>query len=179
MTEQRDLADILRSTGQRVIGAADLILQTTQPAPTTTDSALDALTLAEAIGREAELVKVDEASGSWAAAWDATLTSYHYGPLSDRVTVTVRGTHVLVDGSHGAATATAKVGLSIGLCSWPTPTPSPTPTPDPALPPVDADATARCGDLLVPITIPGGSTEPVLHISAATLKAKFTPALAK
>ena len=42
-TEQRDLADILRSTGQRVIGAADLILQTTQPAPTITDSALDAL----------------------------------------------------------------------------------------------------------------------------------------
>ena len=43
VTEQRDLADILRSTGQRVIGAADLILQTTQPAPTITDSALDAL----------------------------------------------------------------------------------------------------------------------------------------
>ena len=43
MTEQRDLADILRSTGQRVIGAADLILQTTQPAPTITDCALDAL----------------------------------------------------------------------------------------------------------------------------------------
>ncbi len=43
VTEQRDLADILRSTGQRVIGAADLILQTTQPAPTITDIALDAL----------------------------------------------------------------------------------------------------------------------------------------
>ena len=43
VTEQRDLADILRSTGQRVIGAADLILQTTQPAPTITDTALDAL----------------------------------------------------------------------------------------------------------------------------------------
>ena len=43
VTEQRDLADILRSTGQRVIGAADLILQTTQPAPTITDAALDAL----------------------------------------------------------------------------------------------------------------------------------------
>ena len=43
VTEQRDLADILRSTGQRVICAADLILQTTQPAPTITDCALDAL----------------------------------------------------------------------------------------------------------------------------------------
>lgn len=43
VTEQRDLADILRSTGQRVIGAADMILQTTQPAPTITDSALEAL----------------------------------------------------------------------------------------------------------------------------------------
>jgi len=43
VTEQRDLADILRSTGQRVIGAADIILQTTQPAPTITDTALDAL----------------------------------------------------------------------------------------------------------------------------------------
>ena len=43
VTEQRDLADILRSTGQRVIGAADLILQATQPAPTITDGALDAL----------------------------------------------------------------------------------------------------------------------------------------
>lgn len=43
VTEQRDLSDILRSTGQRVLGAADLILQTTQPAPTITDTALDAL----------------------------------------------------------------------------------------------------------------------------------------
>ncbi|MBB1496091.1 hypothetical protein J4N02_03340 [Propioniciclava sp. MC1595] len=43
VTEDRDLADILRSTGQRVIGAADLILQTTQPDPTITDTALDAL----------------------------------------------------------------------------------------------------------------------------------------
>jgi len=43
VTEDRDLADILRSTGHRVIGAADLILQTTQPAPTITDTALDAL----------------------------------------------------------------------------------------------------------------------------------------
>ena len=43
VTEDRDLADILRSTGQRVIGAADLILQATQPAPTITDGALDAL----------------------------------------------------------------------------------------------------------------------------------------
>ena len=43
VTEDRDLADILRSTGHRVIGAADLILQTTQPAPTITDAALDAL----------------------------------------------------------------------------------------------------------------------------------------
>jgi antirestriction protein ArdC len=43
VTEERDLADILRSTGQRVIGAADLILQTTQPAPTITDTALEAL----------------------------------------------------------------------------------------------------------------------------------------
>ncbi|MBB1515647.1 hypothetical protein H5398_06610 [Tessaracoccus sp. MC1679] len=43
VTEQRDLADILRSTGQRVIGAAGLILQATQPAPTITDTALDAL----------------------------------------------------------------------------------------------------------------------------------------
>ena len=43
MTEERDLGDILRSTGQRVIGAADLILQATQLAPTITDTALDAL----------------------------------------------------------------------------------------------------------------------------------------
>ncbi len=43
VTEQRDLADILRSTGQRVISAADVILQTTQPAPTITDTALNAL----------------------------------------------------------------------------------------------------------------------------------------
>ena len=43
VTEDRDLADILRSTGQRVIGAADLILQATQPTPTITDGALDAM----------------------------------------------------------------------------------------------------------------------------------------
>ena len=43
VTEDRDLADILRSTGQRVIGAADLILQDTQPAPPITDGALDAM----------------------------------------------------------------------------------------------------------------------------------------
>ena len=43
VTADRDLADILRSTGQRVIGAADLILQVTQPTPTMTDGALDAL----------------------------------------------------------------------------------------------------------------------------------------
>ena len=43
VTEDRDLADILRSTGQRVIGAADLMLQATQPAPSVTDAALDAL----------------------------------------------------------------------------------------------------------------------------------------
>jgi len=43
VTEDRDLADILRSTGQRVIGAADLILQATQPAPTIIDGALDAM----------------------------------------------------------------------------------------------------------------------------------------
>lgn len=43
VTEERDLADVLRSTGQRVIGAADLILQATLPAPSVTDIALDAL----------------------------------------------------------------------------------------------------------------------------------------
>ena len=43
VTEDRDLADLLRSTGQRVIGAADLILQATQPTPTITDGALDAI----------------------------------------------------------------------------------------------------------------------------------------
>jgi antirestriction protein ArdC len=43
VTEDRDLADILRSTGQRVIGAAELILQATQPTPTITDGALDAI----------------------------------------------------------------------------------------------------------------------------------------
>ena len=43
VSEQRDLADILRSTGQRVIGAADLILQATQPMPSITETALDAL----------------------------------------------------------------------------------------------------------------------------------------
>lgn len=43
VTEQRDLAEILRSTGQRVIGAAVLILKATQPAPTIADGALDAL----------------------------------------------------------------------------------------------------------------------------------------
>ena len=43
VTEQRDLADILRSTGQRVIGAADLILQTTQPSHSIAITALDAL----------------------------------------------------------------------------------------------------------------------------------------
>ncbi len=43
VTEHRDLADILRSTGQRVIGAADAILKATQPEPTITDAALDAL----------------------------------------------------------------------------------------------------------------------------------------
>ena len=43
VSERRDLADILRSTGQRVIGAADLILQVTQPMPSITETALDAL----------------------------------------------------------------------------------------------------------------------------------------
>lgn len=43
VTEHRDLADILRSTGQRVIGAADLILQATQPGGSIPDDAQDAL----------------------------------------------------------------------------------------------------------------------------------------
>ncbi|MHA6512959.1 hypothetical protein [Tessaracoccus sp. Z1128] len=43
MTDHRDLIEILRSTGQRVTGAADLILQATQPGATITDTALDAL----------------------------------------------------------------------------------------------------------------------------------------
>lgn len=43
VTEERDLVDILCSTGQRVIGAADVILQATQPAPSITEIALDAL----------------------------------------------------------------------------------------------------------------------------------------
>jgi len=37
------LGGILRSCRQRVIGAVDLILQATQPAPSVTDAALDAL----------------------------------------------------------------------------------------------------------------------------------------
>lgn len=42
MADQRDLIETLRSTGQRITGAADLILQATQPDATITDTALDA-----------------------------------------------------------------------------------------------------------------------------------------
>lgn len=42
MTDHRDLIEILRSTGQRITGAADLILQATQPGATIGDTALDA-----------------------------------------------------------------------------------------------------------------------------------------
>ena len=41
--DQNDLADILRTTGQRVIGAASLILEATRPESSITDAALDAL----------------------------------------------------------------------------------------------------------------------------------------
>lgn len=39
MTDHRDLIEILRSTGQLVTGAADAILQATQPGATITDTA--------------------------------------------------------------------------------------------------------------------------------------------
>lgn len=73
VTEQRDLADILRSTGQRVIGAADLILQATQPAPSITDAALDAL--------EAD-VRVQNDPARWEAISVGEATSPEPAPVS-------------------------------------------------------------------------------------------------
>ena len=112
---------------------------------------------------------------------NATVTAYSYNPLSDRIKVTTRSKTVLIDGSYGQATAWAKTGVSIGLCTWtaPTPGPTPAPPPTPTIPPTDSDLIAKCGDLDVPITVPGAGGKPVLHIGASDLKAEFKPALAK
>lgn len=125
-----------------------------------------------------------DAAASYASRNDATLVSYRYLPLADRVEVTVRSTRPLVTGGYEEATAWTRIGLRVGPCvlpAAPTPTPTPTvspaPTPAPSPEPTPYDAVAVCGELRVPVTVrPRGN--PTLRISPADLKSRFEPVLA-
>lgn len=138
------------------------------------------------------------AASEFAARNAASIISYTYNPASDRIEVRVRSNAVSERGQREVATATARIGLRIGVCKLPPPpktptpppttpppplppgaTPTPTPSPKPTTPPPTSfSGTATCGDLSMPVTlgIPSGKVTS-LKISAAALKDRFTPAL--
>lgn len=130
------------------------------------------------------------AASEFASRNGATLVHYQYFPGSDRIEVTVRSNAVLETGSREEARATARLGINIGPCSIPpapTPTPVPTfspspgasPTPTPSPTPTSYTTNATCGGLIVPVRMTPGTGVPLLLISAADIKAHFTPALAE
>lgn len=130
------------------------------------------------------------AASEFAQRNGATLIRYRYLAASDRIEVTVRSQNALVSGARESATASAQVGLRLQACVvGPAPSPSPStpaspstpggsPSPRPTTPPPTSyDTMADCGDLRVPVTMPTGAGAPVLKITAAELKGRFTPAL--
>ncbi len=111
---------------------------------------------------------------SFAARNGATVTSYCYYPVQDRIEVTVRSQAVLESGRREDASAVAELGLRLGPCVLPdapeppepepTPTPTPsstsTPTPTPTPTPDDVVKKGRCGDVEFDVTFPGGGGPP-------------------
>ena len=111
---------------------------------------------------------------SFAARNGATVTSYCYYPVQDRIEVTVRSQSVLESGRREDASAVAELGLRLGPCVLPdapeppepepTPTPTPsstsTPTPTPTPTPDDVVKKGRCGDVEFDVTFPGGGGPP-------------------
>lgn len=129
------------------------------------------------------------AASDFAMRNGANVVEYRYYPQADRVEVRVRSQEVLATGDHEYARATAQVGLHINKCvvsGPPTPTTPTVSTPSPGAPsptstpsaPTTYDSVAVCGELQVPVTMPITTTgSPVLQISAAALKSRFTSAL--
>ena len=119
-----------------------------------------------------------------------SLIAYSYSPAADEIRVTVRSQATLATGQRETSTSTARIGLRLGPCkAAPRPTPSrttpppstdpsasPTPTPTPTRPP-DVATSYTCGQLKVPVIQPGGGGNPILTITPAALRAKFTPAI--
>lgn len=106
---------------------------------------------------------------------DATVTSYCYSPVADKVEVTVRSERVLESGQRESTDAVAELGIKLGPCKLPDPpeepeepepeptptgTESPTPTPTPT--PDDVVKKGRCGDLEFDVTFPGEGGGPVI-----------------
>lgn len=97
----------------------------------------------------------------------ATLATYEYIPVQDRIRVTVRSNDVLESGQREEASAAAKVGMPFTACDTttepdaPSPTTSSSPTPSPSgsstsspssPPPVeDVSDTLECGGLVIPV----------------------------
>ena len=115
-------------------------------------------------------------AASFAARNGATVTSYCYYPVQDRIEVTVRSQAVLESGRREDASAVAELDLRLGPCVLPdapeppepepTPTPTPsststaTPTPTPTPTPDDVVKKGRCGDVEFDVTFPGSGGPP-------------------
>lgn len=111
---------------------------------------------------------------NFAARNGATVTSYCYYPVQDRIEVTVRSQAVLESGRRETRSAVAELDLRLGPCVLPdapeppepepTPTPTPsssaTPTPTPTPTPDDVVKKGRCGEVEFDVTFPGGGGPP-------------------
>lgn len=115
------------------------------------------------------------AAQSFASRNDATLTSYCYSPIQDRIEVTVRSNDVLESGQRESTDAVAELGIKLGPCTLPeppeepeepdpTPTPTPTgtatPTPTPTPTPDDVVKKGRCGAIEFDVIFPGSGGPP-------------------
>ncbi|MBL8931207.1 MAG: hypothetical protein JNL54_13885 [Kineosporiaceae bacterium] len=156
-----------------------------------------ALAGAQLIGKEApvHLVELLESHRLWpecgwgqgaaddfAARNGSDVVSYCFYPGSGRVEVTVRSRAVAESGRREQATAFARLGVRLGPCLMPTlPTPTPTPPggppPGPTPTPPDVEDEAHCGDVTIPVTIPGDGSDPVFHWDAAHFAGLFEPRL--
>lgn len=133
-----------------------------------------------------------DAAADFAGRNGSSVVSYCYHPVSDRVEVTVRSARVTESGARETASATAKVGLRLGPCSFgtpPPPTPTPTPTPSPTStpttpvspppPPPDVETSGTCGDLDIDVTWPGSGGGPTFSWNAAMLRSMIDPRLTR
>lgn len=128
---------------------------------------------------------------------DATLISYSYSPIQDRIRVTVRSNDVLESGQREERSATAQLGMPFTACDQPDEPPAPS-TPAPSTPsgsptssspssttrpPVDdVSGTLECGGLDIPVVWEwdeNGGWESDSHVDGSTIKnLGLEPALA-